>query len=170
MVRGPDETRKDGNICPVCKRRLTEGVLYRVQELSDERLIRNVGTKISPNGIKWYTDVTKIHPPFVKLVPLLEIVAEALSSTSSSQKVRSVYFNLCEELGSEIQVLLKTPIAKLEKLAGPKVAQGIDKVRRGDIVIDPGFDGEYGKVKIWNHELKAKVPEVEEKSQLGLQF
>ena len=170
VVRGPDETRKDGNICPVCKRRLTEGVLYRVQELSDERLIRNVGTKISPNGIKWYTDITKIHPPFVKLVPLLEIVAEALSSTSSSQKVRSVYFNLCEELGSEIQVLLKTPIAKLEKLAGPKVAQGIDKVRRGDIVIDPGFDGEYGKVKIWNHELKAKVPEVEEKSQLGLQF
>lgn len=170
VVRGPDETRKDGNTCPVCKKRLTEGVLYRVQQLSDEKLIGNIETKISPNGIKWYTDTTKIHPPFMKLVPLLEIVAEALSSTSVSQKVRSAYFNLCEELGSEIQVLLKTPILKIKKLAGPKIAEGIDKVRRGDIVIDPGFDGEYGKVKIWNHEAKTEISEIKEKSQLGLQF
>ena len=171
VVRGPQETRKDGNNCPVCKRRLTEGVLYRVEEISDKALVGNVESKISQSGIKWYTDTTKNHPPFVKLVPLNEIIAEAFSSTVQSQKVKDAFVNLCETFGSEIEVLLKTPLSEIEKMSGPKLSEGIDKVRRGNIVIDPGYDGEYGKVKIWNSDDNIiQTTEEKQESQLGLQF
>src|SRR3990167_9423520 len=166
VVRGPEETRKDGNTCPVCRRRLTEGVLYRVQELSEDSLLGRAETKISESGIKWHTDKTKIHPPFVKLVPLLEVIAEALSSTVSSQKVRTIFTNLCESFGSEIEVLLRAEILEIDKTGGSKVAEGVDKVRRGDITIDPGYDGEYGKVRIFGDKIEVK----DTKSQLGLGF
>ncbi|MCL5113810.1 MAG: endonuclease Q family protein [Patescibacteria group bacterium] len=171
VTRGPDQTRQDGNICPVCSKRLTEGVLYRVEQLSEGQLEGNMEAKISANGIKWYTDPTKNHPPFVKLVPLLEVIAEAFSSTPSSQKTNTAFVNLCETLGSEIDVLLKAPIQEIEKLTGPRVAEGVEKVRKGDIVIDPGYDGEYGKVKIWNEEKNQKTEDQDsKKAQLGLQF
>ncbi|MBI2031691.1 MAG: DNA helicase UvrD [Candidatus Levybacteria bacterium] len=169
IVKGPDETRKDGNMCPVCKKRLTEGVLYRVQQLSSEKLIGNVDVKLSPSGIKWYTDKTRTHPPFVKLVPLLEIIAEALKSTTSSQKVRNAYTDLCKEFKSEIEILLKVPIETIEKTGGQKIAEGVDKVRRGDIVIDPGYDGEYGKVKIWNDHSVTEATN-EAIAQIGIDF
>lgn len=171
IVRGPEETRKEGDICPKCKRRLTEGVLYRVQQLSNNGVVDRVEKKRSPHGIQWYTDTTKNQPPYVKLVPLLEIIAEALDSTVSSQKVRAIFENLCEVFISEIEVLLKIPIEQIEKVSGPKVADGIAKVRGGDIVIEPGYDGEYGKVKIWA-EGKDVAEDVDEQqsqeSQLGL--
>ncbi len=171
VVRGPQETRKDGNTCPVCKRRLTEGVLYRLEQLSNENLLGKVESKISQSGIKWYTDTTKNHPPFAKLVPLNEIIAEAFSLTVSSQKVKDAFDNLCETFGSEIEILLKTPPSEIEKMSGPKLSEGIDKVRRGNIVVDPGYDGEYGKVKIWNSEDNiVQTTEEKQESQLGLQF
>lgn len=171
VVKGPDETRKNGNICPVCKRILTEGVLYRVQQLSDKKLIGKVESKLSPSGIKWYVDKTQIHPPFVKLVPLLEIIAEALSTTTSSPKAKNLYDSLCKEFGSEIEVLLKVQIEDIKKAGGVKISEGIDKVRKGDIVIDPGYDGEYGKVKIWNDHKKAeKSNEAISHSQIGIDF
>ena len=171
VVRGPQETKRDGNICPVCKRRLTEGVLYRLGQLSDENLLGKAEAKVSSTGIKWYTDTTKNHPPFAKLVPLNEIIAEVFLSTVQSQKVKDAFDNLCETFGSEIEVLLKTPLSQIEKIGSAKLSEGLDKVRRGNIVIDPGYDGEYGKVKIWNGN-GTNIQSVEEKqeSQLGLQF
>ena len=171
VIRGPEELRKEGNICSVCKRRLTEGVLYRVQQLSNNSPIESE-TKISPSGIKWYTDKSKNHPPYVKLVPLNEIIAEAFSATVLSQKVKDAFENICHEFGSEIEVLLKTPIPDIQKHSGEKVAQGVKKIREGNIKIDPGYDGEYGKVKIWSEEEEVaqdlKTPS--DKSQLGLKF
>lgn len=173
VIRGPEELRKDGNICPVCKRRLTEGVLYRVQELSKGAIIESEA-KISPSGIKWYTDKGKNHPPYVKLVPLNEIIAESYSATVLSQKVKDAFENICHEFGSEIEVLLKTPISEISKHSGEKVAEGVRKVREGNIEIDPGYDGEYGKVKIWNEEEESQGAEafsaMNDESQLGLKF
>ena len=178
VVRGPEELKKEGDICPICKRRLTEGVLFRVQQLCDKELLDRLEVKISPREIKWYTDKRKNHPPFVKLVPLLEIVAESLESTVFSVKTKGLYKQLTLELGSEIEILLKVPIEDISKIGGSKIAHGILLVRKGDIVIDPGFDGEYGKVKIWKHEeisKDSKVSEVsrretEKKEQLGIEF
>jgi len=78
---------------------------------------------------------------------------------------------LCSEFGSELNVLLKTPLLEIEKKFGEKIAEGVSKVRHGDIFIDPGYDGEYGKVKIWN-EKKPTVDasSITEEAQLGLKF
>ena len=97
-----------------------------------------IGSKAFPN-----------RPPFVMLVPLQEIIAEAIGSPVTSVKVQPVYERLVSEFDSEFSVLLQTSIANIARIAGERVAQGIDKVRRGDIVIEPGYDGVFGKVKIW---------------------
>jgi uncharacterized protein (TIGR00375 family) len=162
---GPDEIRSDGTTCPICHKRMTEGVLFRVQELSDKSLLNRVETKSNDAGVKWYVDRKHMQPPYVKLVPLLEIAAESLSSTVASQKSKDLYAKLCRELESELNVLLKAPIADIEKAGGMKVAQGITKVREGAIAIDPGYDGEYGKVTIWE---KGEVKHMQDVPQLKL--
>lgn len=164
---GPDEIRSGGTLCPVCRRRMTEGVLYRVQELSDETLLDRVETKENSAGVKWYTDRMHIQPPYVKLVPLLEIAAESLSSTVASQKSKDLYARLCSELESELHVLLRASIAAIERVGGLKVAQGVTKVREGEIAIDPGYDGEYGKVAIWK---EGEVKQMQDVPQLKLDF
>ncbi len=146
---GPEEIREKGTICPVCRRQMTEGVLLRVQQLADHTLINRVESKRNASGLQWCTDKSKQQPPYVKLVPLLEIVAEGMHSTTASQKVKDMFSALCRSLGSEIEVLLKAPIDEIREIAGDRVAEGVDKVRRGDIIIEPGYDGEYGKVQIW---------------------
>ena len=168
VVFGPEDIKTKGNICPICKRRLTEGVLYRLGQLSKEDLLNRVEQKYNSSGLRWYTDKMKIHPPFVKLVPLNEIVAESMDATVLSEKVKIKFDELCLEFGSEINILLKTPLAEIEKKFGEKIAEGIAKVRKGDILIDPGYDGEYGKVKIWSQKNQESEKEEEKKSQLGL--
>lgn len=162
---GPDEIRAGGTMCPVCNRRLTEGVLYRVQELSDKKLLDRVKVKANSVGVKWFIDSLHIQPPYVKLVPLLEIAAESLGSTVASQKSKDLYAKLCAEFESELNVLLKVSINDIEKIGGMKVAQGITKVREGVISIVPGYDGEYGKVEIWDEK---EVKEMSDVPQLKL--
>jgi len=171
VVFGPEEIQERGSLCPVCKRQLTEGVLYRVSQLGDKSLAGRPDNKMNSNNIKWYIDKAKNHPPYVKLVPLLEILAEGLKSSVSSQKAKAMFDGLCEEFGSEIDVLLKTPITEIQKITGLKIAEGIERVRKGTIVIDPGYDGEYGKVKIWNHDgSRIENKQEDEKMQMGLGF
>ena len=170
VIRGPEDLIKEGNKCNVCKRNLTEGVLYRVQQLCGNLPIESK-VKISPSGIKWYTDKKKTHPPYVKIVPLNEIISEAVSSTVFSQKVQEIFKSLCREFGSEIEVLLKVPISEIEEQVGDRVAAGIDKVRKGELEIDPGYDGEYGRVKILKEEVIAKQNlSVKKLPQLDLEF
>jgi len=151
VVQTPSETKAKGSICPVCHRPLTVGVMHRVEELAKGTdWFGTENLEIDKNGVKWITDKTGNHPPFVKLVQLVQIIAESMSSTTSSLKVLNMYNDICSKLGSELEVLLKIPVAEIEKIAGEKIAEGITKVRSGDISILPGFDGQYGIVKIWN--------------------
>jgi uncharacterized protein (TIGR00375 family) len=170
FVQNPKETKLDGNICPVCKRPLTVGVMHRVEELAKSAVFPEELFKSNPNGVKWILDPAHKHPPFVKLVPLNEIIAESLHSTVSSQKVKDLYDNLCQKFGSENEILLKIPAADIEKEAGPRLAEGIDKVRRGDIVIAPGYDGQYGIVKIWGEQKPAEAPQSNPENQMGIDF
>lgn len=160
----PTETKQNGIICPKCKRKLTIGVMNRVEQLANGDL--KISIKPSEVGVGWVYDETKLHPPFVKLVPLNEIIAEALSSTTQSQKAKNAFDEMCDKFGSELEILLKTPKEELEKY-NAKIAEGVSKVRVGDISIMPGFDGEYGKVKIWSEENSPEVKKAKE-SQLGL--
>lgn len=132
----PIETDKYGIICPNCKKKLTIGVMHRVQQLAD---------KNRPQGFK-----TMGRTPFKRMVPLLEILAESLGQQVTSEKVLAEYRNLVSHFGSEMDVLLKVNESDLEKAASIyRIVEGIKKVRDGDIVVEPGFDGVFGKVKIW---------------------
>ncbi len=169
FVQDPKTTRENGNICPVCHRPLTVGVMHRVEELTKNSPFPEEVSKINSNGVKWIIDPAKKHPPFVKLVPLNEIIAESLHSTVSSQKVVALYNKLCQKFGSEFQVLLKTSISDIGNEVGQVIAEGVEKVRTGNIVILPGFDGQYGVVKIWDDK-KITTGHEENINQLGLDF
>src|SRR5258708_8864411 len=156
VVLSPEESKAKGPLCPVCKKRLTEGVLYRVEQLAGETFDLSEKVSFDQKEVRWLEKHTDKRPPFVKLVPLLEIIAESLESTVSSGKVRSLYDMLCESLDSEISVLLTIPIESIASLAGEKVAEGIAKVRRGTITVNPGYDGVYGKVNIWEEKKDVK--------------
>jgi uncharacterized protein (TIGR00375 family) len=146
---GPEEIAAKGTMCPVCKKTMTEGVILRVQTLAGETYHPRAMEKKNEYGLKWFTDRDKRYPSYVKLVPLLEVVAESLESTVMSQKSKDMYESLCRQFGSELDVLLKVPTQDVSKFAGDKIAESIEKVRSGNIEIIPGFDGEYGIVKIW---------------------
>lgn len=175
FVQDPKQTKENGSLCPVCHRPLTVGVMHRVEDLADPNLkflhstSSGSNLKLDERGVKWIYDTRGFHPPFVKLVPLNEIIAESLSSTVASLKVKNLFDDLCKEFGSELNVLLRVPLQDIAKKAGEKVAEGVKKVRKGEIVILPGFDGQYGIVKIWDDK-KVNEKHIETVNQLGIDF
>lgn len=132
----PEETAKHDGLCPKCGRKVTVGVLNRVMSLADRK-----DPEERPNRI-----------PFRYLVPLNEILSNLLQVGPQSKKVMNAYWKLVSELGNEFHILLDTPLADIEKVGGPQTALAIDKVRRGDIHIEPGYDGEYGIVEVFTPE------------------
>ncbi len=162
----PEEVKEKGKICPVCARELTEGVAPRIEQLAGSTFAPEYKEKVSGGGIKWYTDKTKNHPPYVKLVRLEQIIAAGLGVTTGSQKVPEMYAKMCPSLDSELNILLKTDLAEIEKLAGERIAQALNRVRKGEITLSPGFDGEYGKVKVFNESEENEV--IKETPQLSL--
>lgn len=161
VKQSPDETKNLGTTCPVCGKKLTVGVMHRVEELAGRREI-SPATKPGKNGVKFYHHPEDARPPYASLVPLQEILAEALGSGVASQKVVDEYTKLTSHFGGEFSVLLKTPVEEIVTVSGEKVAEGILRVRTGEIVVDPGFDGVFGEVKIWGER------EAEEEKQMSL--
>jgi len=157
----PEETREKGTICPVCGKGLTVGVMHRVEQLATRELkTEDLTLKTDEFGVKWIG--YKERPPYAMLVPLLEILAESFGTTSFSQKALIEYKNLTDNLGGEFKVLLESKPEDIEKLAGGKISEGIQKVRSGNIVVDPGYDGEFGIVKIWGGKESSFAPSVVE--------
>ncbi len=161
----PEDTKAKGTSCPVCKRGLTVGVMERVEELAnrqnDELRIMNhegiIKSQEFPN-----------RAGYRMLVPLHQVIAEAFGTVPTSQKVILEYKKLVTVMGGEIKVLTKIPIDEIAKVSGPKIAEGVDKDRRGDLVIDPGYDGVYGVVKIWKDGEEGQKNEASAVPQLGL--
>lgn len=89
------------------------------------------------------------RPGFRMLVQLEEIIAEAMGSTPQSQKVKDEYFRLVTTLDTELKILTKIPLELIAMAAGEKLADGVKRVREGNLSITPGYDNTYGIVKIW---------------------
>lgn len=137
----PEETKRHQGICPVCKKPVTIGVMNRVEELADR-----------PLGYK-----PENAPGFIKLVELDKIIAEALGVKSRhSVKVQAEYNHLIRNFGNEIAILTEVPIEKLSIIVLPKILEGIKRVREGNLIIEPGFDGQYGTVKIFSEKNEEK--------------
>lgn len=129
----PAETKKHNYLCPVCKKKVTVGVMHRVEELAD----RKEGFK--PSG----------SPGFCSIVPLPEVIAETLKVGAGSKKVNNEYFKLLEKLGNEFNILMEAPLRDIAEAGSSLLGEAISRMRAGDVRIEPGFDGEYGKVKIF---------------------
>lgn len=164
----PRDAKEKGTICPVCKRPLTVGVMDRVEELAG---ISEDTMKFEKDehGVIWAKDKNGVRPSYVSLVPLLEIVREATSTKSNSANILSLYDALVSAFGSEYAVLLRTPLSEIQKVAGGQVATAVEKVRLRNLFIEPGFDGEYGKVRIPLEDASLSQKS-EEKTQLGFGF
>ena len=136
----PKESKRNKNICPKCKKPLTIGVLNRVEELAD------------PARGEDYFDKKRV--PFKKLVELDKIIAEALGIKSrSSKQVQIEYKKIIENFGNEFNVLLTVGLNELaKKNILPGIVEGIRRVRVGELFIQPGFDGQYGKIKIFSEQ------------------
>ena len=142
----PAETQVRGTTCPVCGRALTVGVLERVEALATRPesfvIADEHGFLHGPDG----------RPPFKRVVPLAQILAEALGVGERTKTVARAYTSLTDTLGAELDVLLETPLAAVAEAAGERIAEGVGRMRDGDIVVEPGYDGVYGTVRIWPHE------------------
>ena len=138
----PAEVGEGDGRCPKCGRKLTLGVMHRVHELGQ----RDVETWADEEGLRQSADG---RPPFRSMVALDLVLAESLGVGVKSKKVRTAYQTLVFELGSEMSVLMDSPTGEIGRVAGSRVAEGVDRVRRGQVKIVPGFDGQYGTVKIW---------------------
>ena len=139
----PKESIAKGNICPKCGRKLTIGVLHRIEELADRK-----ETVVPENSIGYKS-----------LIPLEEIISDALQCGKGTSTVEKEYFNLINEFGNEFDILLnisEDDLCKHAMTQDSRIVQGIMKVRQNEVDIIPGYDGVYGTIKI-------RWPETEQK-------
>jgi uncharacterized protein (TIGR00375 family) len=131
----PKETIHHDYLCPVCGKKVTVGVMHRVEKLADRE-----------NGFK-----PADSPAYTSIIPLAEIISETLKVGVSSKKVEAFYFSLLEKLGNEFKILMDVPLDDIERAGSPLLREAISRVRSGNVHIAPGYDGEYGKVKIFEN-------------------
>ncbi len=132
----PGEARQHKNICPKCGKPLTIGVMNRVEALSDRK-----------EGF-----VPKDAIPYKSLVPLIEIIAEAQQKAPTAKGVQEEYRTAISSFGTEFSILLDATEQDLKNSLSQNTAEAVIKVRNRDLYIEPGYDGEYGTVKIFKEE------------------
>ena len=137
----PEQTRNHNGKCPVCGKPLTLGVLYRVEELSDRLDGEKPGKAL----------------PFFNIIPLTEILSNVLEVGSASKKVMRNYMALLEKLGPEFKILNTKNKEEINSAGVPLLGEAILKMRQNEIVLLPGYDGEYGKIKIFDLQERKKL-------------
>jgi uncharacterized protein (TIGR00375 family) len=132
VIMDPRETAARDGICPVCGKPLTVGVLSRVMELADREMPER------PAG----------QPGFISLVPLAEVISEIVGTRPGTRKVLDFYAGAVSRFGSELGILQDVPEEDLRTFSAP-LAEGISRMRRGEVARQPGCDGEYGVISVF---------------------
>lgn len=148
ILFSPRESMKHNNLCPACGKKLTIGVMHRVEELSDREPGSSPPLKI----------------PFKNLIPLNEIIAQAIEKTPECQSVWDIYFHFIHEFETEHRILAEVPVAELSRLSPERVSLGVERMRKGAVNIVPGHDGCFGKISLFEKD----VLEEEAQGQLRL--
>ena len=138
----PAETRRNGGLCPVCGKPPTVGVLHRVETLAD----RPEGTR--PPGAAGFRNILQLP----------ELVGEVLGVGPRSKAVTAVVTGLVDQLGPELDILERIPTDEIAKAAPPLVAEAVDRVRRGAVLRDAGYDGEYGTIRVFTPDELGRSP------------
>ena len=124
----PVEAERLGGICPVCGKKLTMGVDHRVEQLADKK-----------DGKKYES-----------LVPLPEVISTCMGYSAASKKVQGCFEQMIQTLGTEFDILRNVPSEDIKSCAGERIAEGIENVRTGNVKRIPGYDGEYGKIELFD--------------------
>lgn len=133
LVLAPEESKKLNKVCPRCNKKLTIGVLHRVEDLAD----REDGF-VPENSI-----------PFKNMIPLDEIIADALGQSVGTKAVEQEYERMVKQIGPELSILFDKSGEELKPRVPPRILEGILHVRERRVEIQPGYDGVYGKIKIF---------------------
>ena len=130
----PVEAERLGGICPVCGKKLTMGVDHRVEQLADraEGFVKKDGKK------------------YESLVPLPEVISACMGYSTASKKVQGCFEQMMQTLGTEFDILRNVPSEDIKSCAGERIAEGIENVRTGNVKRIPGYDGEYGKIELFD--------------------
>ena len=130
----PVEAERMGGICPVCGKKLTMGVDHRVEQLADraEGFVKKDGKK------------------YESLVPLPEVISACMGYSTASKKVQGCFEQMIQTLGTEFDILRNVPSEDIKSCAGERIAEGIENVRTGNVKRIPGYDGEYGKIELFD--------------------
>ncbi|MCI5955401.1 MAG: UvrD-helicase domain-containing protein [Clostridiales bacterium] len=117
--------------CPVCGRKLTVGVLHRVEALADR------------------SEPIALPKPYESLIPLPELLAACMGVSPASKRIQESYFDLLKRLGPEFHILRNMPVDEAERAAGFAFAEGLRRLRNGQVIRKAGYDGEYGVISLF---------------------
>lgn len=137
----PRQTAAGQGACPVCGKPVTTGVMSRVEALADH-----------PQGRRGLR-----ARPYFNLVPLQEVIAESRGVGCQSKQVRQAWFDMISRLGPELGILMERSLTDIAAVGGDVLAEGIRLMREGKIVIQPGYDGEYGVIRIFDEHRRKNV-------------
>jgi uncharacterized protein (TIGR00375 family) len=143
----PEETKRCGGRCPKCNSKVTVGVMHRVEQLADLPAGRQ------PPQAR----------PFKSLIPLLEIIGEVEQVGVNSKKVMRMYLDVLSKLGNEHHILVEAEPESIRQACSGLLAEAIHRVRSKRVRIHPGYDGEFGTIRVFNSKERREIS-----GQLGL--
>jgi len=143
----PEDTKRVGGRCPKCNSKVTVGVMHRVEQLAD-----------LPTGRQ-----SPLARPFKSLIPLLEIIGEVEQVGVNTKRATGMYLDLLGKLGNEYHVLVEAESESIRQAGSILMAEAIDRVRSKRVSIHPGYDGEFGTIRVFDSEERQKIS-----GQLGL--
>ncbi|HLD30245.1 MAG TPA: endonuclease Q family protein [bacterium] len=142
VIFSPPQTKAHQFLCPECHKKLTVGVMHRVEDLADR-----------PEGF-----LPKNAIPSIRLIPLEEVIAEGMGYRVGTKAVETEYERLVEKGGSEFQILLDATPEELASFVPAAILEGIIRMRQGKVSIIPGHDGVYGKINLFPERKEAEEP------------